>query len=50
LACRNDKGEHHIELRKAYTKIIRKVKNGAENLPLEQMVDMIYRLVKLNRK
>ena len=34
LACQAETGEHSVELRKAYTKIVRIAKETAEKLPL----------------
>lgn len=50
LSCKHEKGEYSVELKKTYSKIIRTVKNGAEKLPLEEMVDLVYKLAKLNKK
>lgn len=50
LACLHEKSEHGAELRKAYTKIVRMAKEKAEKLPLEQLIEMVYKLAKLNRK
>jgi hypothetical protein len=33
-----------------YSKIVRTVKSNAEKLPLEDMIDLVYRLAKLNRR
>ena len=34
LSCKHEDGEYSVELRKAYTKIVRTVKYGAEKLSL----------------
>ena len=42
--------EHHVEMKKIYSKIVRTVKDKAEKLPVEEMVDLVYKLAKMNKK